>query len=191
MFKTIYFSYRPEAQFHLRKEGRKINKHINVNLKIRAPQVRLIGVDGSQLGIVPLEEALERATEEKMDLVEVAPKATPPVCKIMDYGKYKYMQSKKLQEAKKKQTIIQIKEVKIRPKTEEHDYQFKLRHIKRFLGENNKAKITIMFRGREIAHSQLGLKVLERIIADTEEESVVEQTPKLEGRNMTMILAPR
>ncbi len=101
------------------------------------------------------------------------------------------MQSKKLQEAKKKQTIIQIKEVKIRPKTEEHDYQFKLRHIKRFLGENNKAKITIMFRGREIAHSQLGLKVLERIIADTEEESVVEQTPKLEGRNMTMILAPR
>ena len=126
-----------------------------------------------------------------MDLVEVAPKATPPVCKIMDYGKYKYLQSKKLQEAKKKQTIIQIKEVKIRPKTEEHDYQFKLRHIKRFLGENNKAKITIMFRGREIAHSQLGLKVLERIIADTEEESVVEQTPKLEGRNMTMILAPR
>lgn len=126
-----------------------------------------------------------------MDLVEVAPKATPPVCKIMDYGKYKYLQSKKLQEAKKKQTIIQIKEVKIRPKTEEHDYKFKLRHIKRFLGENNKAKVTIMFRGREIAHSQLGLKVLERIIADTEEESVVEQTPKLEGRNMTMILAPR
>ena len=141
--------------------------------------------------IVPLEEALARATEEKMDLVEVAPKATPPVCKIMDYGKYKYLQSKKLQEAKKKQTIIQIKEVKIRPKTEEHDYKFKLRHIKRFLGENNKAKVTIMFRGREIAHSQLGLKVLERIIADTEEEGVVEQTPKLEGRNMTMILAPR
>jgi translation initiation factor IF-3 len=148
-------------------------------------------VDGDQLGIVPLEEALERAMAEKLDLVEVAPKATPPVCKIMDYGKYKYLQSKKLQEAKKKQTIIQVKEVKIRPKTEEHDYQFKLRHIKRFLGENNKAKVTIMFRGREIAHSQLGLKVLERIIADTEEESVVEQTPKLEGRNMTMILAPR
>ena len=140
---------------------------------------------------MPLEEALERAVEEKLDLVEVAPKATPPVCKIMDYGKYKYLQSKKLQEAKKKQTIIQIKEVKIRPKTEEHDYQFKLRHIKRFLGENNKAKITIMFRGREIAHSQLGLKVLERIIVDTEEEGVVEQAPKLEGRNMTMILAPR
>ncbi|MGD8924677.1 MAG: translation initiation factor IF-3 [Syntrophobacterales bacterium] len=174
-----------------RKEGCKIIKHVNVNQRIRAPQVRLIGVDGTQLGIVPLEEALARAGEEKLDLVEVAPKATPPVCKIMDYGKYKYLQSKKLQEAKKKQVTIQVKEVKIRPKTEEHDYQFKLRHIKRFLGEKNKAKVTIMFRGREIAHSELGLKVLERIVADTEEEAVVEQTPKLEGRNMTMILAPR
>ena len=143
------------------------------------------------MGIVPLEEALARAAGEKLDLVEVAPKASPPVCRIMDYGKYKYMQSKKLQEAKKKQTTIQIKEVKIRPKTEEHDYQFKLRHIKRFLGEKNKAKVTIMFRGREIAHSELGLKVLERIIADIEEEGIVEQAPRLEGRNMVMILAPR
>ena len=143
------------------------------------------------MGIVPLEEALARAAEEKLDLVEVAPKASPPVCRIMDYGKYKYMQAKKLQEAKKKQTTIQIKEVKIRPKTEEHDYQFKLRHIKRFLSEKNKAKVTIMFRGREIAHSELGLKVLERIIADIEEEGIVEQSPKLEGRNMVMILAPR
>ena len=109
----------------------------------------------------------------------------------MDYGKYKYMQAKKLQEARKKQTTIQVKEVKIRPKTEEHDYQFKLRHIKRFLGEKNKAKVTIMFRGREIAHSELGMKVLERIIADIEEEGFVEQAPKLEGRNMIMILAPR
>ena len=143
------------------------------------------------MGIVPLEDALARAAEERLDLVEVAPKATPPVCKIMDYGKYKYMQSKKLQEAKKKQSTIQVKEVKIRPKTEEHDYQFKLRHIKRFIDEKNKAKITIMFRGREIAHSELGLRVLERIIEDTEEIAVVEQQPKLEGRNMIMILAPR
>ena len=143
------------------------------------------------MGIVPLEEALARAAEEKLDLVEVAPKASPPVCKIMDYGKYKYLQAKKSQEAKKKQTTIQVKEVKIRPKTEEHDYQFKLRHIKRFLSEKNKAKVTIMFRGREIAHSDLGLKVLERIIADIEEEGIVEQAPKLEGRNMIMILAPR
>jgi translation initiation factor IF-3 len=140
---------------------------------------------------VPLEEALTRAAEVKLDLVEVAPKASPPVCKIMDYGKYKYLQAKKLQEAKKKQTTIQVKEVKIRPKTEEHDYQFKLRHIKRFLSEKNKAKVTIMFRGREIAHSNLGLKVLERIISDIEEEGIVEQAPKLEGRNMIMILAPR
>jgi translation initiation factor IF-3 len=143
------------------------------------------------LGIVPLEEALTRAAEEKLDLVEVAPKASPPVCKIMDYGKYKYLQAKKSQEAKKKQTTIQVKEVKIRPKTEEHDYQFKLRHIKRFLSEKNKAKVTIMFRGREIAHSELGMKVLERIIADIEEEGIVEQSPKLEGRNMIMLLAPR
>jgi translation initiation factor IF-3 len=164
---------------------------VNVNQKIRAPQIRLIGEDGTQLGIVPLEEALARAAEEKLDLVEVAPKASPPVCKIMDYGKYKYLQAKKLQEAKKKQTTIQVKEVKIRPKTEEHDYQFKLRHIKRFLSEKNKAKVTIMFRGREIAHSELGLKVLERIIADIEEEGIVEQAPKLEGRNMIMILSPR
>ncbi|UCG14778.1 MAG: translation initiation factor IF-3 [Deltaproteobacteria bacterium] len=166
-------------------------KQVNVNHKIRAPQVRLIGVDGTQLGIVPLADALARAADEKLDLVEVAPKASPPVCKIMDYGKYKYLQSKKLQEAKKKQATIQVKEVKIRPKTEEHDYQFKLRHIKRFLGEKNKAKVTIMFRGREIAHSELGLKVLQRVVADTEEVAVVEQEPKLEGRNMTMILCPR
>ena len=178
-------------KYHLRKEGREIVKNININHRIRASQVRLIGVDGTQLGIVPLEEALTRAEEERLDLVEVAPKATPPVCKIMDYGKYKYMQSKKLQEAKKKQSTIQVKEVKIRPKTEEHDYQFKLRHIKRFIDEKNKAKITIMFRGREIAHSELGLRVLERIIEDTEEIAVVEQQPKLEGRNMIMILAPR
>lgn len=140
---------------------------------------------------MPLAEALARAEQEKLDLVEVAPKATPPVCKIMDYGKYKYIQSKKLQEAKKKQTTIQIKEVKIRPKTEEHDYQFKLRHIKRFLGEKNKAKVTIMFRGREIHHSELGLKILQRVVVDTEELAVVEQQPKLEGRNMIMILVPR
>lgn len=184
----------PQHQSHnsfVRKEVSKINKQVNINQKIRASQVRLIGEDGTQLGIVPLEDALARAAEEKLDLVEVAPKSTPPVCKIMDYGKFKYLQSKKLQEAKKKQVTIQVKEVKIRPKTEEHDYQFKLRHIKRFLNEKNKAKVTIMFRGREIAHSELGLKVLKRIIAETEEVGVVEQPPKLEGRNMTMILAPR
>jgi translation initiation factor IF-3 len=140
---------------------------------------------------VTLAEGLARAAEEKLDLVEVAPTANPPVCKIMDYGKYKYQQSKKVQEARKKQATVQVKEVKIRPKTEEHDYQFKLRHIKRFLNDRNKAKVTIMFRGREIAFSQLGLKVLDRVISDTEELAIVEQKPKLEGRNMSMVLAPR
>jgi translation initiation factor IF-3 len=174
-----------------RKEGSNIIKQVNINEQIRTPQVRLIGVDGSQLGIVSLADALARASEEKLDLVEVAPKASPPVCRIMDYGKYKYQQSKKTQEAKKKQAVTQVKEVKIRPKTEEHDYQFKLRHIKRFLSEKNKAKVTIMFRGREITYSELGLKVLERIVVDTEDLGVVEQQPKLEGRNMVMVLTPR
>jgi translation initiation factor IF-3 len=164
---------------------------VNINEQIRTSQVRLIGVDGSQLGIVSLAEALARAGEEKLDLVEVAPKATPPVCRIMDYGKYKYQQSKKSQEAKKRQSLTQVKEVKIRPKTEEHDYQFKLRHIKRFLSEKNKAKVTIMFRGREITYSDLGLKMLERIVTETEDLALVEQQPKLEGRNMVMVLAPR
>jgi translation initiation factor IF-3 len=164
---------------------------VNINEQIRTSQVRLIGVDGSQLGVVSLAEALARASEEKLDLVEVAPKAAPPVCRIMDYGKYKYQQSKKSQEARKRQSVTQVKEVKIRPKTEEHDYQFKLRHIKRFLSEKNKAKVTIMFRGREITYSDLGLKMLERIVTETEELAVVEQQPKLEGRNMVMVLAPR
>jgi translation initiation factor IF-3 len=164
---------------------------VNINEQIRTSQVRLIGVDGSQLGVVSLAEALARASEEKLDLVEVAPKAAPPVCRIMDYGKYKYQQSKKSQEARKRQSVTQVKEVKIRPKTEEHDYQFKLRHIKRFLSEKNKAKVTIMFRGREISYSDLGLKMLARIVTETEELAVVEQQPKLEGRNMVMVLAPR
>lgn len=164
---------------------------MNINEQIRTSQVRLIGVDGSQLGVVSLAEALARASEEKLDLVEVAPKAAPPVCRIMDYGKYKYQQSKKSQEARKRQSVTQVKEVKIRPKTEEHDYQFKLRHIKRFLSEKNKAKVTIMFRGREIAYSDLGLKMLARIVTETEDLAVVEQQPKLEGRNMVMVLAPR
>jgi translation initiation factor IF-3 len=164
---------------------------VNINEQIRTSQVRLIGVDGSQLGVVSLAEALARASEEKLDLVEVAPKAAPPVCRIMDYGKYKYQQSKKSQEARKRQSVTQVKEVKIRPKTEEHDYQFKLRHIKRFLSEKNKAKVTIMFRGREITYSDLGLKMLARIVTETEDLAVVEQQPKLEGRNMVMVLAPR
>ncbi len=138
-----------------------------------------------------MKKALELAAQEELDLVEVAPNADPPVCKIMDYGKFKYQQSKRTQEAKKKQTVIQVKEVKIRPKTDEHDLQVKIRHVRRFLAQKDKAKVTILFRGREIAYTDQGTKVLERVKEELQDEAVVEQPPKMEGRNMVMILAPR
>lgn len=151
----------------------------------------MIAQDGAQLGVLPLKKALELALKEELDLVEVAPNADPPVCKIMDYGKFKYQQNKRTQEAKKKQTVIQVKEIKVRPKTDEHDLQVKIRHIKRFLGEKDKAKVTILFRGREIAYADQGYKVLDRIKEELKEDAVVEQAPKMEGRNMIMILAPK
>jgi translation initiation factor IF-3 len=162
-----------------------------VNEKIRAPEVRVIGHDGQQLGIIPIRKALELAAMEHLDLVEVAPNAAPPVCKVMDYGKFKYQQNKRSQEAKKKQTVIQVKEVKIRPKTDEHDLQVKIRHIKRFLGQKDKAKVTILFRGREIAYADQGTKVLERIKEELKDEIIIEQQPKMEGRNLIMIVAPK
>lgn len=162
-----------------------------MNEKIRALEVRVIGHDGQQLGILPVRKALELALQEHLDLVEVAPNAEPPVCKIMDFGKFKYQQNKRSQEAKKKQTVIQVKEVKIRPKTDEHDLLVKIKHIKRFLAQKDKAKVTILFRGREIAYSDQGMKVLERIREELKDEIVVEQQPKMEGRNMIMILAPK
>ena len=162
-----------------------------MNDKIRAPEVRVIGHDGAQLGIIPVRKALELAAQEHLDLVEVAPNADPPVCKIMDYGKFKYQQNKRSQEAKKKQTVIQVKEVKIRPKTDEHDLLVKIRHIKRFLAQKDKAKITILFRGREIAYADQGMKVLERIKEELKDEIVIEQQPKMEGRNLIMIVAPK
>jgi translation initiation factor IF-3 len=151
----------------------------------------VIGQEGQQLGVLSLKKALELATQDELDLVEVAPNADPPVCKIMDFGKFKYQQNKRTQEAKKKQTVIQVKEVKVRPKTDEHDLQVKIRHIRRFLGQKDKAKVTILFRGREIAYTDQGTKVLDRIREELKEESVVEQMPKMEGRNMVMILAPK
>ena len=153
--------------------------------------MRLIGADGEQVGIVSLEDALKRAKDAGLDLVEVAVDADPVVCRVMDFGRFKYQQSKKQQESKKKQTIIQVKEVKIRPKTEEHDYQFKLRAIRKFLAQKNKTKVSLMFRGREIAHANLARGMLERIVEDTVDLASVEQFPKLEGRNMTMVLAPK
>lgn len=171
--------------------AKETGKEVNVNWQIRAPEVRVIGHDGKQIGILPLKEAMKLAEEQGLDLVEVAPQATPPVCRIMNYGKYKYQQSKKIQEAKKHQTVIQVKEVKIRPRTEEHDLQFKLRHAKRFLSEGNKVKVSMLFRGREIAHPEMGKELLERIIAELKDLMVIEQAPRLEGRSMVMLLAPK
>lgn len=138
-----------------------------------------------------LQDALDAAREEGLDLVEVAPNADPPVCKIMDYGKFRYQQSKRSQEAKKKQTVIQVKEVKLRPKTDEHDIQTKLRHIRRFLAQKDKAKVTVIFRGREIAFKDRGEMVLQKVLDELKEEVVVEMPPKMEGRNLVMILAPK
>jgi translation initiation factor IF-3 len=155
--------------------------------------VRVINSDGEQLGILPVSDALRMAEEQGLDLVEVSPKAVPPVCRIMDYGKYKYLQKKKAAEANRNATKSQLKEVKLRPKTDEHDFQFKLDHIKRFLEEGHKAKVTIMFRGREIVHQEIGKNHLDRMAKSVVESGigVVESTPRLEGRNMTMILAPK
>jgi translation initiation factor IF-3 len=158
---------------------------------IRAREVRVIGQEGEQLGILSVREALQLAEEQSLDLVEVAPDAKPPVCRIMDFGKYKYQQSKRLQQAKKKQKVISVKEIKLRPKTEEHDYQFKTQHVRRFLQDGHKTKVTVVFRGREIAHSELGRRMLDRIAADMEDVGTIEQTAQQEGRNMTMVLSPR
>jgi len=168
-----------------------ISKGLRVNERIRIKEVRVISPDGTQLGILPIEQALQTAFDQHMDLVEVAPEARPPVCRIMDYGKYRYEQSKKAREAKKKQTIIELKEIKLRPKTEEHDFQFKARNAERFLKEGNKAKVTIMFRGREVIRMDRGRVVLDRFVEALKEVAVVEQAPKVEGRNMSMILAPK
>jgi len=152
--------------------------------------VRVVGPDGEQLGILPVEQALARAQELGMDLVEVSPMAKPPVCKIMDYGKFKYTEKKKQNEAKKKQVVVQLKEVKLRPRTEQHDYETKVGKIREFLGEANKARVTVMFRGREITHRELGQKVLQRVIEDMKDVAVIESAPRMEGRQMFMILAP-
>jgi len=168
-----------------------IEKKVRINWQIRAKEVRLIGADGTQLGIKPLEEALKLAEAEGLDLVEIAPTAQPPVCRVMDYGKFKYEQSKKIQLAKKKQVVIQVKEVKFRPKTDEHDYQFKLRHIRRFLEDKDKVKVSIRFRGREIAFSDQAVTILNRIRAEIEDIGKIEYEPKMEGRDMVMIVAPK
>lgn len=162
-----------------------------MNREITAPEVRLNGPDNEPLGIVSLQEALRLAGEHDVDLVEIAPTANPPVCRLMDYGKFKYQEQKKAAEAKAKQHVIDIKEVKFRPGTDEADYQIKLRNLRRFLEEGDKGKVTLRFRGREITHQELGMRLLERVRDDLAEVSVVEHMPKLEGRQMVMVLAPK
>ena len=153
--------------------------------------MRVINPDGVQLGVMTPQQALQTAMSLGLDLVEVAPEANPPVCRIMDYGKYRYEQSKKAKDAKKKQTMIQIKEIKMRPKTDEHDLEFKMRHIEKFLKEGNKAKVTMIFRGREVMHTNLGRKLLDKLAEDLKDSAIIEQLPRLEGKNMVMILAPK
>lgn len=164
---------------------------VRINEKIRADQVRLIGPDGEQVGIVNTSEALAYADKLNLDLVEVAPMATPPVCKVMDYGKYRYEQEQKAKEARKRQTIISIKEIKLRPKIDDHDFETKKGHVERFLKNGDKVKLTIMFRGRELMHPHLGERLLRRMAADLADICDVESEPNLDGRNMVMMLAPK
>lgn len=164
---------------------------MRINEQIRVPEVRLIGPEGEQIGVMPTKEALAQAAEAHLDLVEVAPQAIPPVCRIMDYGKFKYQQSKKQQEARRRQTTIQVKEIKVRPKIEEHDMGFKLKNSRRFLTEGDKVKISVIFRGREIAHTDRGIRILAQMAEALGDVGTVEQAPKLEGRNMFMLITPK
>ncbi|MGH8686419.1 MAG: translation initiation factor IF-3 [Burkholderiales bacterium] len=168
-----------------------LEKSQRINGEITAPQVRLVGEGAEQLGIVTVAEALRMAEERNVDLVEIAPTAQPPVCKLMDYGKFRYREQKKAHEAKLKQKQIQVKEIKFRPGTDEGDYKIKLGKLIQFLDEGDKAKVTLRFRGREMAHQEFGVRLLERVRADLQEVGIVEQFPKLEGRQMVMVLAPK
>ena len=162
-----------------------------LNHEITAPEVRLVGENGEQLGIVPIQQALKLSEEAEVDLVEIAPLAVPPVCKMMDFGKFKYREAKKAHEAKLKQKQIQVKEVKFRPGTDEGDYQIKLRNLIKFLEEGDKTKVTLRYRGREMAHQEFGVRLIERVKTDLEEFGIVEQWPKMEGRQLVMVLAPK
>ncbi len=162
-----------------------------VNEDIRTPKVRLVDDTGDMVGVVTVEEALERAADVGLDLVEISPNADPPVCKILDYGKFKYEAQKKRNEARKKQRIIEVKEIKMRPNIDEHDYEVKMRSMRRFLGDGDKVKVTLRFRGRELAHQDIGMRVLQRVQDDLEELAKVEAFPKMEGRQMVMVVAPR
>jgi translation initiation factor IF-3 len=164
---------------------------LRINEEIRAREVQLIDQTGTNLGAIDIQTALQRAVEAGLDLVEIAPTSTPPVCKILDYGKYKYQAQKKAAEARKKQKVVEVKEIKFRPMIDDHDYDVKMRSMRRFFEEGDKVKVTLRFRGREMAHQELGTKLLNRVRDDTSKLAKVEQEPKFEGRQMIMVLAPR
>lgn len=168
-----------------KREGPRINEDIEVS------EVRLVAEDGEQLGVVSLDVALQRAADAGLDLVEVSPNASPPVCKIIDYGKLKYQEQKKKNEARKKQKTIEVKEIKLRPNIDTHDYDVKMRSARRFIDDGDKVKVTLRFRGREMAHQDLGAQVLERVRGELDEIAKVEQMPKMEGRQMVMVMSPR
>ncbi|MEM8817099.1 MAG: translation initiation factor IF-3 [Pseudomonadota bacterium] len=168
-----------------------VTKRVRRNEEIDVPEVRVIGSDSEQKGVMPVRDAIALAKEESLDLVEVAPTADPPVCRIMDFGKYLFEQNKKNQSAKRKQKQVQVKEIKFRPGTDEGDYQIKLRKLTEFLENGDKTKVTLRFRGREMAHQELGAKLLARVRDDLEEYGAVEQMPQMEGRQMVMVIAPK
>jgi translation initiation factor IF-3 len=173
------------------RSGRQQGPTTRINHQIAAKQVRVISPDNEQLGILEIEEALRQAGDVGLDLVEVAPNADPPVCRIMDYGQYKYQQSKRQHEAKKHQKVIHLKEIKLRPKTEDHDFQFKLKHAIEFVEAGDKVKVTVMFRGREMSHQELGRGLMEKFISSIGEMATVESPAKMEGRTLSMIIAPK
>ncbi|HWA41840.1 MAG TPA: translation initiation factor IF-3 [Hypericibacter adhaerens] len=176
---------RPPQESAPSRDGPRINHQINV------PQVRLVKEDGTMVGVVSIREALLMAEDAGLDLVEISPNASPPVCKILDFGKFKYELQKKENEARKKQKVIEVKEIKLRPGIDEHDYQVKMRSVHRFLEEGDKVKVTMRFRGREMVHQELGMKVLDRVRAELDALAKVEQMPRLEGRQMIMVMAPK
>jgi translation initiation factor IF-3 len=162
-----------------------------LNGEITAPELRLVGINNEPLGVVSLADAVRMSEEAEVDLVEIAPQADPPVCRLMDYGKFKYQEQKKAHDARLKQKIIQVKEVKFRPGTDEGDYNIKVRNLTRFLEEGDKTKVTLRFRGREMAHQDIGMRLLEKVKADLEPVGIVEQFPKMEGRQMIMVIGPK
>lgn len=172
-------------------DRRRPEQGLRINHRIRVPEIRVIADEGEQLGVMPTHEALRLAEERGLDLVEISPRAFPPVCRIMDYGKYKYEEAKKKQQARKRASTVETKEIKFRPKTEEHDMAFKVKHVRRFLEGGNKVRLAVVFRGREITHPQTGMNVLNRVVEMCNDIATVEATPNMEGRRMIMVIAPK